>query len=66
MVRYEVNIRRCSTFPDAGATLAVGDASVLVDGTPVYALKGARVGLFRNLADVDHRAAASRGREGLR
>ncbi len=66
MVRYEVDIRRCSTFPDGGATLAVGDASVLVDGTPVYALKGARVGLFRNLADVDHRAAASRDNDGLR
>jgi 3-hydroxyacyl-[acyl-carrier protein] dehydratase/trans-2-decenoyl-[acyl-carrier protein] isomerase len=55
MVRYEVDIRRCSSFPERGATLAVGDASVLVDGTPVYELKDARVGLFRNVADADYR-----------
>jgi 3-hydroxyacyl-[acyl-carrier protein] dehydratase / trans-2-decenoyl-[acyl-carrier protein] isomerase len=55
LVRYEVDIRRCSTFAERGATLAVGDASVLVDGTQVYALKDARVGLFRNVADADQR-----------
>lgn len=48
-VRYEVAVRRCSTFPDTGATLALGDASVLVDGEPIYTLKAARAGLFRGL-----------------
>jgi len=49
-VRYEVDVRRCSTFPESGATLAVGDATVLVDGRPIYTLRGARAGLFRDLA----------------
>jgi 3-hydroxyacyl-[acyl-carrier protein] dehydratase/trans-2-decenoyl-[acyl-carrier protein] isomerase len=49
-VRYEVDVRRCSTFPESGATLAVGDATVLVDGTPIYTLRSARAGLFRDVA----------------
>jgi 3-hydroxyacyl-[acyl-carrier protein] dehydratase/trans-2-decenoyl-[acyl-carrier protein] isomerase len=48
-VRYEIDVRRCVTFPDSGATLAVGNAGVLVDGMPIYRLKGARAGLFRDL-----------------
>jgi len=57
-VRYEVDVRRCSTFPESGATLVVGDAIVLVDGTPIYTLRGARVGLFRDLARASDGAAA--------
>jgi 3-hydroxyacyl-[acyl-carrier protein] dehydratase/trans-2-decenoyl-[acyl-carrier protein] isomerase len=47
-VRYEVQVRRCSTFADSGATLVVGDATVLVDGAPIYTIEGARTGLFRD------------------
>ncbi|MBI3767544.1 MAG: bifunctional 3-hydroxydecanoyl-ACP dehydratase/trans-2-decenoyl-ACP isomerase [Deltaproteobacteria bacterium] len=50
MVRYDVHVRRCWTFTEGGAVLALADANVLVDDVAVYALKGARVGLFR---DVD-------------
>ena len=57
-VRYEVDVRRCSTFPESGATLAVGDATVLVDGRPIYTLRGARAGLFRDLARMSDGAAA--------
>jgi 3-hydroxyacyl-[acyl-carrier protein] dehydratase/trans-2-decenoyl-[acyl-carrier protein] isomerase len=57
-VRYEIEVRRCSTFPDSGATLAIGDATVLVDGVPIYTLEGARTGLFRDLANLGHAAAA--------
>ena len=57
-VRYEVNVRRCSTFPESGATLAVGDATVRVDGTPIYTLRGARTGLFPDLACAAHGAEA--------
>jgi 3-hydroxyacyl-[acyl-carrier protein] dehydratase/trans-2-decenoyl-[acyl-carrier protein] isomerase len=57
-VRYEVDVRRYSTFPESGASLAIGDATVLVDGTPIYSLRGARAGLFRNLARMSDGAAA--------
>ncbi len=63
-VRYEVDVRRCTAFPDRGATLAVGDATVLVDGMPIYTLKGVRAGLFRDLAYTDYPSASARGRGG--
>ena len=50
LVRYEITIRRRSTFADANATLAIADARVLVDAEPIYTIKGARVGLFPSLA----------------
>jgi len=52
IVRYDVHVRRCWSFAEKGAVLSVADASVLVDGVAVYALKGARVGLFRDLEEV--------------
>ena len=60
-VRYELDVRRCTTFPDSGATLAIGDATVLVDGVPIYTLKGARAGLFRDLTYADYPALSARG-----
>jgi len=65
-VRYEIDIRRCATFPDAGATLAIGDASVLVDGLPIYALHAARVGLFRDLGHAGYSAVLASARGGWR
>jgi 3-hydroxyacyl-[acyl-carrier protein] dehydratase / trans-2-decenoyl-[acyl-carrier protein] isomerase len=64
VVRYEVDVRRCTTFADTGATLAVADAAVLVDEVPIYTLKGVRAGLFRALAYTDYPAASARGHGG--
>ena len=50
VVRYEVAVRRRSTFAEGGVTLAIADARVLVDEAPIYTVKGARVGLFPELA----------------
>ncbi len=50
MVRYEVEVRRCTGLSGGGATLSIADAVVLVDERPVYTLKDARVGLFPDLA----------------
>jgi len=62
VVRYEIAIRRRSTFADANVTLAIADARVLVDETPIYTVKGARVGLFPELArDGQLLAPAGRG-----
>ncbi len=58
MVRYEVQVRRCSTFNGSGATLVVGDATVLVDGSPIYTIEGARTGLFRDLAEAEGESRA--------
>ena len=52
IVRYEVDVRRCTVFPDSGATLAIGDAVVRVDDEPIYTIRSARAGLFRDLAEV--------------
>jgi 3-hydroxyacyl-[acyl-carrier protein] dehydratase/trans-2-decenoyl-[acyl-carrier protein] isomerase len=59
VVRYEVTVRRHATV--AEATLAIADARVLVDGTPIYGVKGARVGLFPALARDGRLLRASGG-----
>ena len=53
-----------TAFPDSGATLALGDAIVLVDGAPIYTLKGARAGLFRALTYADYPAVSARAHGG--
>jgi 3-hydroxyacyl-[acyl-carrier protein] dehydratase / trans-2-decenoyl-[acyl-carrier protein] isomerase len=50
LVRYEVEVRRCTGLSAGGPTLVIGDAKVLVDGEPIYSLESARVGLFPSLA----------------
>jgi 3-hydroxyacyl-[acyl-carrier protein] dehydratase / trans-2-decenoyl-[acyl-carrier protein] isomerase len=50
VVRYEVDVRRCTGLGGDGPTLVIGDAVVLSDGEPIYTLKDARVGLFPALA----------------
>lgn len=50
VVRYEVEVRRCTGTSGGGATLVIGDAVVLVDDVAVYTLQDARVGLFPDLA----------------
>jgi 3-hydroxyacyl-[acyl-carrier protein] dehydratase/trans-2-decenoyl-[acyl-carrier protein] isomerase len=63
VVRYEVDVRRYAELPESGSAIAIGDASLSVDGEPIYALKRAKVGLFRDLAysDYPHASARSRG-----
>ena len=64
VVRYEVDIRRYTELPESGAALAIGDARLLVDGEPIYELKRAKVGLFRDLAYRDYPHASERARGG--
>ena len=60
---YEVEVRRYTELPSSGAALIVGDASVSIDGEPIYAVKHARVGLFAGIAypDYPHPSANARG-----
>ena len=64
-VRYEVEIRRFASLVDSGAAIAVGDGRVLVDGEQIYSIKGARVGVFRDIAYVDYPRQGRHSRGGV-
>jgi len=63
VVRYEINIRRFSMLKQSGSAVAIGNAKVLVDGELIYTVKGAKVGMFRDIAypDYPNRSANSVG-----
>jgi len=63
-VRYVVEVRRCTVSAQRGAALALADATVLVDDVAIYTLRGARAGLFRDLAYGDYPARSGRARGG--
>lgn len=62
-VTYEIDIVRFSNLPKSGSCIAIGNATVLVDSDPIYTIKRAKVGLFRDIAypDYPHRSQNSRG-----
>jgi len=49
MMRYEVQIKRYTELKNAGASMVIGDAQVLIDDEEIYTVKGARVGLFQGI-----------------
>lgn len=51
VVRYEVTINRYMQLKDSGASMAIGDAKLSVDGEHIYSIKGAKVGTF---LDIDY------------
>jgi 3-hydroxyacyl-[acyl-carrier protein] dehydratase/trans-2-decenoyl-[acyl-carrier protein] isomerase len=54
VVRYEVAVRRYAELPESGAAIVIGDATLAVDGEPIYRIEKAKVGLFRGLAYRDY------------
>jgi 3-hydroxyacyl-[acyl-carrier protein] dehydratase/trans-2-decenoyl-[acyl-carrier protein] isomerase len=64
VIRYEIAVRRYTELPTAGASMVVGDASLLVDGEEIYRVKGARVGLFRDIDYPDYPAPSEHSRGG--
>ncbi len=54
IVRYEVNIVRFQNLPNSGSAIAIGDATVFVDDIPIYEVKRAKVGVFRDIAYPDY------------
>jgi len=64
VVRYEVDIRRYTEIPQHGASIVIGDARLLVDGEEIYAVKQAKVGLFRDIDYADYPLASERSRGG--
>ena len=66
VVRYELDVRRCTKLPESGAVIAVGDATVLVDGEAVYTIQRAKAGLFRNIAYRNYPKTSQHSRGGGR
>ena len=54
LVRYEVDIVRYQDLPNSGSAIAIGDATVYVDGESIYEIKRAKVGVFRDIAYPDY------------
>ncbi len=54
VVNYEVKIVRFVNFEASGASMAIGDATVSVDGEPIYTMKRAKAGTFREIAYPDY------------
>ena len=65
VVRYEVDVRRYTELRRTRAAIILGDARVLVDGEAIYAMKKAKVGLFRDLAYEDYPLPGERSRGGV-
>ena len=52
LVRYEVDIVRYTQLPASGATIVIGDGRLFVDGEPIYSVKRAKVGIFKNIEAI--------------
>jgi len=62
VVRYEVNIARYQEL--ATSAIAIGDARVLVDGSEIYEIKRAKVGVFRDIDYPDYPWPSEKSRGG--
>jgi len=54
VVRYEVDVRRYAELARSGASMVIGDATLLVDDEPIYTIKRAKVGTFERIAYPDY------------
>ena len=54
VVRYEIDIVRYQTLATSGSAVVLGDATVFVDDDPIYEIKRAKVGMFRNIDYPDY------------
>ena len=64
VVRVEIDVRRYAELPESGSAIAIGDAQLLVDGEPIYSVKRAKTGLFRDIAYADYPNPGERARGG--
>ncbi len=54
LVRYEIDIRRFADLAESGAAIAIGTGRVVVDGEPIYSVKDAKVGIFKDIRYPDY------------
>ncbi len=64
VVRYEIDVRRFTEFANVGASMVIGDASLLVDDEPIYTIKRAKVGTFQRIDYADYPIPSERSRGG--
>ena len=64
LVRYEVDVRRYAELSESGSAIVIGDATLSVDDEPIYTVKRAKVGLFRDLAYRDYPQLSENARGG--
>lgn len=53
-VRYEIDVRRYTELEKQGASMVIGDATLLVDDEPIYTIKRAKVGTFQGIKYGDY------------
>lgn len=63
-LRYEIDIRRFTTIAHAGATLVIGDATLLIDDEPIYEIHRAKVGTFQGIGYPDYPARSKNSQGG--
>jgi 3-hydroxyacyl-[acyl-carrier protein] dehydratase/trans-2-decenoyl-[acyl-carrier protein] isomerase len=64
VIRYEVDVKRYTNLAAQRASMVIGDARLLVDDEEIYTVKGARVGLFHDIAYPDYPRETERARGG--
>jgi 3-hydroxyacyl-[acyl-carrier protein] dehydratase/trans-2-decenoyl-[acyl-carrier protein] isomerase len=64
VVRVEIDVRRYAELPESGSAIAIGDATLLVDGEPIYTIARAKTGLFRDIAYRGYPNPSALGRGG--
>ena len=64
VVRYEIDIVRYQSLPTSGTVMVLGDAIVHVDGEPIYEIKRAKVGMFRDIDYPDYPLHSKNSRGG--
>ncbi len=64
VIRYEIQVKRYTELQNAGASMVIGDARLLVDDDEIYTIQGARVGLFRDIDYPDYPLPSANSRGG--
>ena len=64
VVRYEVDVRRFSEFPQNQTAVSIGTGKVFVDGEEIYTVTDAKVGMFRGIAYADYPAVSEHAKGG--
>ena len=64
VVRYEIDVRRYTVLERSGASMVIGDATLLVDDEAIYTVKRAKVGSFERIAYTDYPNASELSRGG--
>lgn len=53
-VTYDITIKRYAEMKEQGCSIAIGTATVLVDGEAIYTINDAKVGIFKDIQYNDY------------